>query len=218
MAYILTYDNLVDALEVYLERTDSTLIDKIPLFILLAQTRISREIKQLGTRRVLTSTFSGGSSVIQKPNDWRETISVNYGYTTGASGASVTSYTLLPRSYEYCRNYWPEATQTSSNVKYYSDYNYNYWLVAPTPDSSYRFEVIYYCTIKPIDENNQTNWLTQYAPDLLLYACLLETAPFLKVDERLQMWQGLYDRALAAVNGEAEARIEDGASSREGDK
>lgn len=218
MAYVLTYDNLTDALEVYLERTDATLVDKIPLFILLAQIRISREIKQLGTRRVLTSTFSGNSSVIQKPSDWRETISINYGLSDFTSGGTVTSQTLLPRSYEYLRNYWPIPTQTSSEVKYYADYNYNYWLVAPTPQSAYGFEVMYYATLKPIDETTQTNWLTEYAPDLLLYACLLESAPFLKVDERIQVWQQLYDRALAAVNGEAQARVEDGASSREGDK
>lgn len=214
MAYVLTYDNLVDLLEVYLERTDSALVDKIPTFILLAQTRISREIKQLGTRRVVTGTFSGGTAVVQKPNDWRETISINYG--TGTS--SNTRVTLLPRGYEYLRNYWPDPTQTSSNVNYYSDYNYNYWLVAPTPDSNYPFEVLYYSTLKPIDDTTATNWITEYAPDLLLYACLLETAPFLKVDERIQVWQQLYDRALAALNGEATARIEDGASSREGDK
>lgn len=214
MAYVLTYDNLVDLLEVYLERTDSTLVDKIPTFILLAQTRISREIKQLGTRRVVTGTFSGNTAVVQKPNDWRETVSINYG--TGTS--SNTRVTLLPRGYEYVRDYWPDPTQTSSDVKYYSDYNYNYWLVAPTPDSNYPFEVLYYSTLKPIDDTTSTNWITEYAPDLLLYACLLETAPFLKVDERIQVWQGLYDRALAALNGEATARIEDGASSREGDK
>jgi len=214
MAYVLTYDNLVDLLEVYLERTDSTLVDKIPTFVLLAQTRISREIKQLGTRMVVNATFSSGTAVIQKPNDWRETISINYGTST----SSNTRVTLLPRSYEYCREFWPDPTQTSSDVKYYSDYNYNYWLVTPTPNSAYPFEVMYYNTLKPIDDTTQTNWVTQYAPDLLLYACLLETAPFLKVDDRIPVWQQLYDRALAAINGEAAARVEDGASSREGDK
>jgi hypothetical protein len=214
MAYIFTYSNLTSLLQVYLERTDSTLVDQIPVFILLAQVRISREVKQLGTREVVNATFSGNTAVIQKPNDWRETITINYG--TGTS--SNTRTTLLPRGYEYCRSFWPDPTQASSQVKYYSDYNYNYWLVAPTPDSSYPFEVMYYSTLKPIDDTTQTNWLTQYAPDLLLYACLLETAPFLKDDERIPVWQQMYDRALASLNGEAKERIEDGASSREGDK
>lgn len=214
MAYVLTYDNLYSLLQTYLERTDSALVDQIPTFILLAQVRISREVKQLGTRQVVNATFSGSTSVVQKPSDWRETISINYG--TGTS--SNTRNTILPRGYEYCRSFWPDPTQTSSEVKYYSDYNYNYWLVVPTPNSSYPFEVMYYSTLKPIDDTTQTNWVTQYAPDLLLYACLLETAPFLKVDERIQTWQMLYDRALAAVNGEADARTEDGATLRKEDK
>jgi len=214
MAYVLTYNNLVNLLTTYLERTDASLVDYIPTFILLAQVRIGREIKQLGTRQVVNSTFSGGTSVIAKPNDWRETININYG--TGTS--SNTRNNLLPRSYEYCRDYWPDPTQTTSNVEFYADYNYEHWLICPTPDSSYPVEVMYYATPKPIDITTQTNWLTQYAPDLLLYACLLESAPFLKVDERIQVWTGLYDRALAAINGEAQARVEDGATSREGDK
>jgi len=58
------------------------------------------------------------------------------------------------------------------------------------------------------------NWLTEYAPDVLLYASLLEATPFLKNDERVQMWQGMYDRAAQALNGEDLGKIMDRAANR----
>ena len=58
------------------------------------------------------------------------------------------------------------------------------------------------------------NWLTEYAPDVLLYASLLEALPFLKNDERVQMWQGMYDRAAQALNGEDLGKIMDRAANR----
>ena len=44
---------------------------------------------------------------------------------------------------------------------------------------------------------------------MLLYGSLLEAAPFLKNDDRIQTWQALYDRAVQAFNGEDLKRIID---------
>ena len=61
---------------------------------------------------------------------------------------------------------------------------------------------------------NQTNWLTEYAPQLLLYGTLLEATPFLKNDERIGVWQQFYDRALNALNTEDLKKMADRASFR----
>ena len=65
-----------------------------------------------------------------------------------------------------------------------------------------------------MDDEFQTNFLTEYAPDLLLYATLLEAAPFLKKDERIQTWQQMYDRAAQAFDGEDLKRILDRTANR----
>jgi hypothetical protein len=46
--------------------------------------------------------------------------------------------------------------------------------------------------------------LTNY-PDLYLYGSLIEAEPFMQNDERIQTWMGLYDRAIADLQG-ADAR------------
>ncbi len=65
-----------------------------------------------------------------------------------------------------------------------------------------------------LDEDSQTNWLTENAPEVLLYGTLLEATPFLKNDERIPVWQNMYDRSAAMLNGEDLAKILDRTATR----
>jgi hypothetical protein len=80
--------------------------------------------------------------------------------------------------------------------------------LAPTPDQDYDFEVLYYERIAPLSQTNQTNWLTQYAPNAMLYGTLLQAMTFLKNDNR-QIFQQKFDAALAALKTEDVARVGD---------
>jgi hypothetical protein len=115
---------------------------------------------------------------------------------------------ILLRKYEYLREFWPDPTQTDV-PEYYCDYNYDHWLVAPTPADDYAYEVLYYERIQPLDSSNQTNWFTQYAPQALLYGSLLQAMPFLKNDERIPMWQQQYQAIMEVLKTEDVARIGD---------
>jgi hypothetical protein len=207
MPATMTFSSLQDDLRAYLERgdiTDTTVYDQLPNLINLAERRLSRELKIEGTVTVVTSVMTAGQSVYAKPDRWRETISMTIGKGVGYNKRDV----LAPRSYEFCRAVWDDPTQTAK-PRYYTDYNYNHWLVAPTPDQPYPYEVVYHELPALLDATNQTNWWTEYAPNALLYAALLEATPFLKNDERIQVWQGFYDRAVAALNGEDQRQIID---------
>ena len=115
---------------------------------------------------------------------------------------------VLLRKYEYLREYWPDPTQEDA-PKYYCDYDYTHWLVAPTPDADYNYEVLYYERSQPLDETNQSNWFTQYAPQALLYGSLLQAMPFLKNDERVPLWKAQYDQVMQILKVEDVARIGD---------
>jgi len=69
--------------------------------------------------------------------------------------------------------------------------------------------VLYYERIQPLDSSNQTNWFTIYAPQALLYGSLLQAMPFLKVDERMPMWQAQYDKIMATLKAEDIQRMGD---------
>ena len=200
-ASVMTYTSLVENIQSYLERDDTATVDKIPLFIMLAEQIIASQIKFLGNLTVNTSTMTTSTSIIDKPARWHKTVSMNI-------TVSGERQPVLLRKYEYLREYWPNATSTGT-PEFYSDYDYTHWLVAPTPDAAYAFEVLYYERIQPLDSANQTNWFTIYAPQALLYGSLLQAMPFLKNDERMTMWKANYDQIMQTLMAEDKLRIAD---------
>lgn len=214
MATTMTFETLKQDVQRYLERgatfaSDPIVFEQIPRLINLAERRIARELKVQGFIAVVSGTLVPGQSVYAKPDRWRDTVSINIG--TGDALANRT--TVYTRDYEYCRAYWPNESETGTPL-FYSDYNYDNWLFVPTPDVAYPFEVLYYELPPLLDDTIQTNWLTEYAPQLLLYGALLEATPFLKNDERIGTWQQYYDRAASMLNGEDLAKILDRSATR----
>lgn len=201
VAAVMTYDSLVDDVQTYLERTDQATLIKIPTFIMLAEQVLAADIKFLGNLTVATSTMVLGDNIIAKPARWRKTVSMNV--TVGGKRQPV-----LLRKYEYLREYWPDPTQKDTPL-YYCDYDFTHWLIAPTPDDDYSYEVLYYERVQPLDSANQSNWFTQYAPQALLYGTLLQAMPFLKNDERIPMWQAQYQQAVEMLKVEDLTRTGD---------
>jgi hypothetical protein len=200
-AAVMTYDSLVADISSYLERTDDATLEKIPTFIMLAEQVIASQIKFLGNLVPMESQMTASDPVIPKPARWHKTVSMNV--TVAGKKQPV-----LLRKYEYLREYWPDPTETDI-PKFYADYDYTHWLVAPTPATDYTFEVLYYERVQPLDSSNQTNWFTQYAPQALLYGTLLQAMPFLKNDDRIPMWQAQYDLIIQTLKTEDLQRIGD---------
>lgn len=200
-AAVMTYDSLVADISSYLERTDQATLDKIPTFIMLAEQVIASQIKFLGNLTVQQSNMITGTAVVDKPARWHKTVSMNI--TVDGEKKPV-----FLRKYEYLRLNSPDAANTGI-PKYYADYDYTHWLVAPTPDDDYVFEVLYYERIQPLDSSNQTNWFTIYAPQALLYGSLLQAMPFLKNDDRMPMWQQQYDLIINTLKAEDVIRVAD---------
>ena len=200
VSWVMTYDSLNTMVLQYLERRDAAVVEAIPTFITLAEFEIAQQIKTLGQMQVVESTMEIGNPVIQKPARWRKTVSME------VSSAGAKSPVLL-RKYEYLKSYTPNATTTGLPL-FYADYDYDHWLVAPTPDQAYPFEVLYYERIAPLSSENQTNWITQNAPNAMLFGTLLQAMPFLKNDAR-QIFQQKYQEALASLKAEDVTRVGD---------
>ena len=199
-SWVMTYDSLTYYVLQYLERKDQAVVEAIPTFITLAEFEIAEQIKTLGQLQVVESTMTAGNSVIAKPARWRKTVSMNV-------TVNGVKQPVLLRKYEYLQNYWPNTSQTSIPL-FYADTDWEHWYLAPTPDFAYAFEVLYYERIAPLSSENQTNWLTQNAPNAMLFGTLLQAMPFLKNDQR-QIFQQKYDQSIAALKTEDVARVGD---------
>lgn len=199
-SWVMTYDSLTSTVLQYLERKDASVVNAIPTFISLAEFEIALEIKTLGQLQVAEATTTVGNPVLQKPARWRKTVSMNI---TKAD----TARPVFLRKYEYLKNYWPDASLTST-PEFYADTDWEHWYLAPTPDAAYSFEVLYYERISPLSSTNQTNWLTQNAPNAMLFGTLLQAMQFLKNDQRT-VFQQKYTEALQALKAEDVARVGD---------
>jgi hypothetical protein len=210
MPTVLTFTSLKDDLRAYLERgtvVDTTVYDQLPRLINNAERELARAVKIQGFIANVESNLTATAPTYQKPNRWRETISM---FITVA-GEQVE---LFPRAYEYCRTYWPRPANTSQ-PRFYADVNYLNWLIVPTPTLSYDWEINYYELPALLDDTTQTNWTTDYAPTTLLYRALLECEPFLKNDERVGMWEKMYQESLSNLNTEDLQKIVDRSTTRQ---
>ena len=228
MATFVNFTSLVSDVTTYLERgqsqlTDQTVYNQIPRLINAAERKIAQFLKLQGILEVLVDpTFlQAGVSVITKPDRWRQTVSMSY----GAAADSNQRIPIYPRSYEYLRRYWPDdsvqgaiGTLNSSGLPvtqvFYADYDYTHWIVGPTPDNTYPGEVICYMQPPLLDNTNQNNFFTQETPNMLLYGALLEAAPFLKGDERIQVWTTYWEKELQSLSGQDLQKILDRSAER----
>ncbi len=192
-AYVMTYDNLVADIIKYSERDDTGFVDQIPMLIGLAEQSIAAEIKTLWELNVVTTTLVPTQGTLSKPARWRKTVSMKI------NGEPVTH-----RSQDYVAQV--QAEYANAQPLYYADYDYDHWALGPKPDAAYPVEIIYYSRIQPLDSSNQENLITREAPQALLFGTLLQTQGFLKSPDKLQLWQSLYDKAMAALKAENASR------------
>jgi len=169
---------------------------------MLTEQSIAAEIKTLMQLNVVNTTLTVNNPVLQKPARWRKTISMK-----------VNGQPILNRSMDYVTQFQTESSP--GQPLYYGDYDYDHWALAPIPNSAYTVEMIYYSRIQPLDIENQENLLTREAPQALLFGTLLQTQGYLKNTDKLTVWKGYYDAAIAALKGEDQRRIVDRNATRQ---
>jgi hypothetical protein len=201
-AQTMTYDSLVEDVIRYCERNDESFVAQIPRLIMLTEQGIAAEIKTLMQLNVVNTTLIVNNPVLEKPVRWRKTISMK-----------INGQPILNRSMDYVTQFQTESP--TNQPLYYGDYDYDHWALAPIPNDDYAVEIIYYSRIQPLDIENQENLLTREAPQALLFGTLLQTQGYLKNTEKLAVWKGYYDSAIAALKGEDQRRMVDRNATRQ---
>ena len=211
-AAVMTFDSLVQDIKDYLERgdtADETVLRQIPRIINNSERLLADKLKITGYLEPLTSAMQPDTPIIRKPDGWRSTASINFGTGTDMNTRKI----LRERSYEYIRSIYPDDTVTGE-PEFYCDYDLSNWLVQPTPAAAYPFEAMIYMLPPLLDSSNQENYLTKFAPFLLLYSCLAGMEPFLRNDSRLPLWKALADENFEAIDMEDLRRMVDRGQTR----
>lgn len=180
---ITTYSELQSAVADWLNRTDLT--SAITDFISLAEAEFQRTIRH---RKMITrSDATIDSEYSATPGDWYQSV-------------SLILKTDPVHPLEYVTNEaMNDLKATSSAVgkpNYYTHVGTEIQ-VYPAPDGTgYTGEVVYYAKIPPLTDSNTSNWLLDIAPDIYLYGTLVQSAPYLRDDERTGVWASLYKQGI----------------------
>lgn len=195
MTQIADYASLQTAVTEYLARDqDLTLIARIPTFIQLAEAKFNRQLfmRQMERRSTVRVNFASSEpEFISLPADFQSMRRVRLSGVTGNPRLEFKSGTQMDE-YRF-------ATSGVTGQPRYFTVSGDEIELAPAPDAAYAIEMVYRKNIPPLASNG-SNWLLTLAPDLYLYGALLESAPYIKEDARIQTWGLGFSSALADLN------------------
>lgn len=191
-----TFATLVTAATEWLARDqDATLIARIPDFITLHEAKINRTlfVPQMEIRATaIVDTGSSEPEFISLPVGFQTMRRIRLSSAVGKPPLSFFSGTQIDAA-RVCRD------NVTGQPTHYTLIG-NELELYPTPNDDYTIEMVYRSNIPALTASNTTNWLLSLAPDLYLYGTLLESAPYIKEDGRIQVWASGMSTALDALN------------------
>ena len=210
MAY--TLSNLETDIRNYTE-VDSTVFSSAILnpIIKNAENKIYREVDSDEERFYATSNTIVDNRYVTIPSDLRFIRYVQLENTNG------DQFYLEQRDTSFMAEYYATpSTQAVGIPKYYGNWDTTYWVIAPTPDKTYKITLAYNKepvsitdTVNPTAAPAATNgtYLSNIYQDLLLYACLVNAYGYLKgPQDMIQYYNQAYEKALMSYAIEQQGR------------
>lgn len=186
-----TYSEIKSTVADYLNREDLTAV--LPSFVTLAEAKFNREFR---TRDMLTRVqTTSDDEYVSLPTDFLQ----HYSLELDAASAQPPMDYIGPQEAKVLK----AQNRTASTTYYYTVIDGAFEII-PAPGSDLDLRMVYYAKIPALSDSNTTNWLLTKSPDLYLYSALLEAAPYLKDDDRVQLWAAARQQVMDAMNLESE--------------
>ena len=201
-----TLSTLRTSIRDYTEVDDTVLSDTIlERIILNAESRIFRTVDSDDSKFYATSETTIGNRYITVPTGTRI---IRYIQITNSTTSDQEFLKQVDSS--FLATYAPDPDNSSDRgrPKYFAHWDNDNWVVAPTPDAAYVLTMAYIKQPTTITTSNSTSTeLSTKQPDLLLYACLVETFKFLKgPDNMIQLYEASYQEAVQTFAAEQQGR------------
>jgi len=227
MATSYSYSTLTTAIRAYTEVDNDPAVTAVVLtqtvideFIMAAEHRINTELPMDSDRKVQEGTLVADDNTINSPAGALFIRGVEVFNTANTSEAGTW---LEKKDQTYLTEYvgrltGPEGDLTAQDVtgfpKYYAmfggatgltDTTSGGMYFAPTPDANYRYRV--YFNKMPVglgtgSGGNSHTYLSNYMPQILLYACLVEAFAFLKGPmDMLTLYENKYKTGIQQFAG-----------------
>ncbi len=211
-AFNATYQGLCNKIADTLNRQDLTAV--IPDFVVLATTRIQRDMARVRHPYMINrSQATVIDNYVPLPNDFVAIQQLMFQDTT-----QNFVYISPDQSKEVMARGWdspampysiiPPWVDQAGQTTYYTIIG-NRIRIFPPPGQSNpdQLDLWYYARLNPLNNTTTTNWVLSRYPDLYLYGSLLHSAPYLKDDARIGVWDGIYKTILADIEVEADRAV-----------
>ena len=191
----MTYAELVTKIREYTEVTSSVLTDTIINgFIEDAEWRILRDVDSDNNRRYKTAQVIAGTRFIDEPTNALVIRSLQIVDSDGVGEANNREF-LQYRDTSFMSEFNPTGAQ--GVPKYYSSWDEDTIVLAPTPDATYTLQLNYILKDPGLSSTNTTTYISLNFPSGLLYASLIEAFSFLKgPNDLLQLYEAKYKQAI----------------------
>ena len=201
----MTYAELVQKIRDYTEVSSTVLSDTIVNgFIENAELRILRDVDSDNNKRYVTANLVSGTRFIDTPANLLVIRSAQIVDSDGPSSANNRDF-LQYRDTSFMSEFNP--AESTGVPKYYSNWDEDTIVVAPTPNATYTIQLNYVLKPDGLSSTNTTTYLSQQFPNGLLYACLVEAFSFLKgPNDLLQLYEGKYKQAVEGFSVEQMGR------------
>ena len=213
-----TYATLTTTIRDYTEVDDSVFTQAvIDNFIMQAEHRINIELPMDSDRFVQEGTMAADVNNIRVPAG---TLFVRGVEVFNASNTTEAGTWLEKKDQTYLSEYigrltGPDGDLTAQDVtgkpKYYAmfggatgltDTTSGSIYLAPTPDVNYNFRIYYNKQTTGLSASNTTTYVSNYFPQGLFYACLVEAYGFLKGPmEMLTLYENKYKTSIQQFAG-----------------
>lgn len=196
-----TYAQLKTAIQDFTEYEETSFVTNLPVFIRAAEDRLFALVDLELFRKNATSALSSGDPYLSVPQDYLAPFSLRI--TTSGSEDF-----LLLKDANFVQQY---AVDYGSNAKpkYYSIFDIDNFIVGPTPDSNYAVELHYYYRPASLSAgaDSGTTWLSENAPNALLYGSLVEAYTYMKGEpDLMQLYEQRFAQEVQRLKDLAEAR------------
>lgn len=189
-----TYTGLKASIADFLNRSDLTAA--IPDFVALAEAQMSRRLLQDGPVRMMMARSDATltSEFVSVPTDF---MGVRTIYVTGSDTPSglMQLQIATPDEINDLKTYYSDGNFDGLKRFAVVGSSFQFW---PWTGTSVTAEITYWQRV-PALASNSTNWLLTSHPDAYLYGSLLQSAPYLKDDGRLQTWSTMLQTILADI-------------------
>ena len=201
----MTYTELLQKIRDYTEVGSSVLSDTILNGIIEdAEFRIFRDVDSDNNRRYATANLVVNTRFIQTPDNALVIRSAQIVDSDGTTSANNRDF-LQWRDTSFMSEF--NNLETTGVPKYYSWWDKNHLVFAPTPDATYTIQLNYILKDAGLSSTNTTTYLSLNFPNGLLYACLVEAYGFLKgPQDLLQLYEQKYKQVVEGFSIEQMGR------------